>query len=141
MYEPGSHRARCRFKFVDQNSVEKVLNIPIFAYNTSEKYVQCIVPQAYVQSEELLDTNGGDVDLFISSNGVNFSQSSTPITYRLSPIIQKVEPYFIPEKWPNELSATGLNFHDKVNNEVQYVLVSSIRNPQRNETTPLTFIN
>lgn len=94
-------------------------------HDASNKTLKCFAPPAYLLSDELHD-NGGDVDLFISTNGRDLSSNSYPFTFRLTPRITSMDPTWLLVNRQGIVTIIGWNFHDNKGLGNQYVILSPL---------------
>ena len=83
--------------------------------------VMCYYPPAYAISQEL-ETNGGDVEITVSSNGIDFSDSTVQLLTYLVPVeITDVHPPMILLDQEVTVTITGDNFYDNSDTGLLYV--------------------
>jgi hypothetical protein len=141
-FEPDSPRTKCIFRapIGTYDTVENgvtVTNInythlptPIVEHNLPNKVLKCFAPPAYLLSDELHD-NGGNVDLFISTNGRDLSSNSFSFTFRLTPRIISMDPTWLLVNRNGTVTIHGWYFHDNNGFGGQYVILSPLDDYKR----------
>ena len=100
----------CKFVYTSQNGTVYTGLNNIIEYD-SEGVICYLVPALRI-SDELFNF-GGQVEMSVSSNGEDFS-NSVPLTFLLNITITKVYPQFVPlnSSQPSIVSINGSNFID-----------------------------
>lgn len=113
-------RAQCLFVLLSDTS--KTFRSRISEYDSVTKIITCLTPSANLIDTDLFN-NGGDVKVYISSNGIEYSLEDTFVfTYEPIPEISDLSPLFIYATEDTLITITGLNFQ---NNSVNSMVLTS----------------